>query len=237
VITVCGKIQADTLTVAVAANFAETLESIVAGFEQAHPHSVVLVRGSSGRHYAQIVNGAPFDLFFSADSVRVQQLVVDQLVSPGQTMTYAIGQLVLWSPASEPGTDIALQLQGARFKRLSMANPRLAPYGQAALEVLQGLDLTGVIKTQQIVRGVNVAQAYQFIATGNAELGFVALSQVVQEPLSQYWRVPQELYTPIKQELAVLKDSIASKAFLDYLASSEARALILLQGYQLPGND
>lgn len=236
-ITVCGKIQADTLTVAVAANFAETLESIVAGFEQAHPHSVVLVRGSSGRHYAQIVNGAPFDLFFSADSVRVQQLVVDQLVSPGQTMTYAIGQLVLWSPASEPGTDIALQLQGARFKRLSMANPRLAPYGQAALEVLQGLDLTGVIKTQQIVRGVNVAQAYQFIATGNAELGFVALSQVVQEPLSQYWRVPQELYTPIKQELAVLKDSIASKAFLDYLASSEARALILLQGYQLPGND
>lgn len=236
-ITVCGKIQADTLTVAVAANFAETLESIVAGFEQAHPHSVVLVRGSSGRHYAQIVNGAPFDLFFSADSVRVQQLVVDQLVSPGQTMTYAIGQLVLWSPASEPGTDIALQLQGARFKRLSMANPRLAPYGQAALEVLQGLDLTGVIKTQQIVRGVNVAQAYQFIATGNAELGFVALSQVVQEPLSQYWRVPQGLYTPIKQELAVLKDSIASKAFLDYLASSEARALILLQGYQLPGND
>lgn len=236
-ITVCGKIQADTLTVAVAANFAETLESIVAGFEQAYPHSVVLVRGSSGRHYAQIVNGAPFDLFFSADSVRVQQLVVDQLVSPGQTMTYAIGQLVLWSPASEPGTDIALQLQGARFKRLSMANPRLAPYGQAALEVLQGLDLTGVIKNQQIVRGVNVAQAYQFIATGNAELGFVALSQVVQEPLSQYWRVPQGLYTPIKQELAVLKDSIASKAFLDYLASSEARALILLQGYQLPGND
>ena len=229
-----GKTHADTLIVAVASNFAETLESIVEGFEQAQPHNVTLVRGSSGRHYAQIVNGAPFDLFFSADSARAQQLVSDRLITADKVVVYAIGQLALWAPASKSAMEIELQLQDTSFERLSMANPKLAPYGQAAIEVLENLGLEQIIKNQQIVTGGNVAQAYQFIATGNAELGFVALSQLVQQPASQVWRVPQALYEPITQEMAVIKESIASKAFLDYLAGSEAQAIILQYGYKLP---
>jgi len=233
VIAPIGKSNADTLTVAVASNFAETLKDIVAEFEKTQSHTVALVRGSSGRHYAQIINGAPFDLFFSADSARVQQLVEDERVSPDMASIYAIGQLALWSPALGSASDITLLLQSANFDRLSIANPKLAPYGQAAVEVLESLGLS-TLQPGQIVTGENVAQAYQFVATGNADLGFVALAQLIGTPESQYWKVPQALYKPITQELAVLSDSLAIRAFLDYLGSPEAQAIILQQGYKLP---
>ena len=228
------QIHADTLTVAVASNFAETLEAIAEEFERDQSHKLILVRGSSGRHFAQVVNGAPFDLFFSADSTRVQRLVTDGVVPKERVRPYAIGQLALWAPGMDLAANIEAKLKSIGFNRLSIANPRLAPYGQAANEVLESLGLTGVIEAQKIITGENVAQAFQFVASGNVEMGFVALSQVIVDRENQYWKVPQELYRPITQELAVIKESVASKAFLDYLDGTKARNIILQHGYRLP---
>ncbi|MBL4820725.1 MAG: molybdate ABC transporter substrate-binding protein [Gammaproteobacteria bacterium] len=227
-------LHADTLTVAVASNFAETLEVIVSEFERQEPHRVTLVRGSSGRHYAQIINGAPFDLFFSADSARPDRLVSEQRVPADAVSVYAIGQLVLWAPELSSAADIKLGLQQQAFNRLSIANPRLAPYGRAALEVLENLGLDSLIQNSRVVMGENIAQAFQFVATGNADMGFVALSQVISGEKNRYWPVPQTLYQPIAQQLAVIRPSPATQVFLDYLSGPRAREIILQRGYKLP---
>ncbi|MCP5346223.1 MAG: molybdate ABC transporter substrate-binding protein [Pseudomonadales bacterium] len=228
--------RADTLTVAVAANFAETLETLVAQFEKTSPHRVRLVRGSSGRHFAQIVNGAPFELFFSADASRPAELVARLGLPADRLRTYARGRLVLWGPGQGSAEQVEQSLRDGTFKTLAIANPRLAPYGQAAVETLQALGLGDLLEngTGRVVRGENVAQTYQYVATGNAELGFVAQSQVLAAGNSAWWLVPESLYQPIIQQLVVLQDSPAGRELLDFLATPQAAAQIEAAGYGLP---
>ena len=231
-----GIIKADTLTVAVASNFAETLEQLVIEFERDSSHQVRLVRGSSGRHYAQIINGAPFDLFFSADAERPTRVLGELGLPADRLYSYALGKLVLWGSDLESAAAAQNQLESGNFETLAIANPRLAPYGQAALECLQAVGLGNLIERQPglVVRGENVAQAYQFVATGNADLGFVALSQVLSASESVYWLVPEAFYQPIVQKLIVLRKTDASLALIRFLQSNQARQIIRQAGYDLP---
>lgn len=228
--------RADTLTVAVASNFAETLVTLASQFELQSGHQVRIVRGSSGRHFAQIVNGAPFDLFLSADARRPEELISRLALPKDRLQTYALGRLVVWAPAVNSGQRAQEQLTGLQIETLAMANPRLAPYGQAALEALEALNLLGRIEAGAIrlVRGENVAQAYQFVATGNAQLGFVALSQVLAAGSGAYWLVPEHHYQPIVQQLVILRDNEISRDFLTFLATPAARSSIESAGYGLP---
>jgi molybdate transport system substrate-binding protein len=232
------KISADTITVAVASNFAETLEAISTKFEQQFPHDVVLVRGSSGRHFAQIVNGAPFDVFLSADTRRPQALVDAEVVENSKVKPYAIGRLALWSSIPTANKLPRERLVEGDFNHLAIANPRLAPYGKAAMEVLENIGLASLIQSSSentLVYGENVAQAFQFVSTDNAELGFVALSQVINSvPDEEYWQVPADLHAPIVQSLAQLTDTEAVKQFLNFLTGSEGSLLLRQQGYLLP---
>jgi len=234
--SVAPLLRADTLTVAVASNFAETLEALVSEFERHSPHRITLVRGSSGRHYAQIINGAPFDLFFSADSERPEALRQALNLPSGRVRSYALGRLVLIGANSQPDAVLRERLKGNEFNVLAIANPRLAPYGQAAVETLQALGLWAALEKQpgRLVRGENVAQAYQFVATGNADLGFVALSQVLGTDIAAYWLIPDEFYAPIDQQLVILRDSEASLALVDFLTGEAASSIIAEAGYALP---
>ncbi len=228
--------RADTLTVAVAANFAETLDRLVVDFEKSSSHRVRVVRGSSGRHFAQIVNGAPFDLFFSADARRPAELVERLSLPASRLRSYALGRLVLWAPAAASSEVVERILKSRDFQTLAIANPRLAPYGQAAVETLQSLGLNEVLQpgVGQLVRGENVAQTYQFVATGNAQIGFVALSQVLAAGNRGYWLVPDSHYQPIVQQLVILRDTRAGRELLDFLATPAARSRIEEAGYGLP---
>jgi molybdate transport system substrate-binding protein len=222
---------ADTVRVAVAANFIAAMKEIAAGFEQATGHSAVLSFGSTGKLYTQIVNGAPFALFLAADQKR-PKLLEDAGKASGR-FTYATGRLVLWS--TKPGFLDAggKVLFGDAFNRLAIANPKTAPYGAAAMEVLDSLGLRSEL-TPRLVRGDSIAQTYQFVATGNAEVGFVSLSQVVQNPAGSCWDVPQAFYTPIRQDAVLLErgtDQPAAPALLDYLKGPKARAIIERFGY------
>ena len=233
-----SQVYSDSITVAVAANFAETLEAISAQFEQLTGHQVRLVRGSSGRHYAQIVNGAPFDLFFSADTSRPAALVDAQVVETSAVKPYAIGQLALWSPVLEL-TDTPVELlHSGEYRHLAIANPRLAPYGRAAEEVLSNIGLSSLLNAENqptTVLGENVAQAYQFVASGNAELGFVALSQVQGvSPQEQVWLVPQALHSPITQALVILNGSPPVQQLVDFIYSSQVASLLQQHGYLIP---
>lgn len=227
---------ADTLTVAVASNFAETLEQLATEFERDSPHRLRLVRGSSGRHFAQIVNGAPFDLFFSADAERPRRLLSELGYSADRLYSYATGRLVLWGSELESAASAPQMLHSGAFDSIAIANPRLAPYGQAALESLEAMDLKRLLDERpgKVVRGENVAQAYQFVTSGNADLGFVALSQVLHAGASNYWIVPENYYQPILQQLLVLRESDASKELIRWLASDKARLIIEQAGYGLP---
>lgn len=224
---------AETLQVAVASNFKNTMESLAQDFEQRHGQKLLIASGSTGKHYAQIINGAPFDLFFAADVRRPGLLEAKQMIVPGTRFTYAIGKLILWSP--EPGyVDSRGEiLKNGDYRRLAIANPRLAPYGLAARQVLQQLNLYDAL-SPRLVRGENIAQAYQYVATGNAQLGFVALSQLQQPGRSipgSWWRVPASLYSPIEQQAVQLREHPAAGAFLDYLKSDAARTIIQAYGY------
>jgi len=230
------KTNADTLTVAVASNFAETLQLLATEFERNSSHRLRLVRGSSGRHFAQLINGAPFDVFFSADTERPGRLL-DELGLPADRLhSYALGQLVVWGPGIESEQATQRKLETGDFASLAIANPRLAPYGQAALESLQSMGLWSALEDQpgKVVRGENVAQTFQFVATENAELGFVALSQVLSTDQAVYWRVPEQFYQPILQQLVVLRESAASLALIRFLESSQAQEIMLQAGYGLP---
>jgi len=231
-----SRVYADTLTVAVAANFAETLEVLARDFEQQSVHRLRLVRGSSGRHFAQIVNGAPFELYFSADAARPAELRARLDLRADSLRTYAQGRLVLWGPQAGSEAQIRARLEAGQFDRLALANPRLAPYGQAAVETLDSLGLAALLTSRatDIVRGESVAQAYQFVATANAALGFVAYSQVKHHNNSEFWLVPEVLHEPIVQQLLVVRDTPAVRQFLAYLESPRARRLILEAGYGVP---
>lgn len=229
--------RAAEVSVAVAANFAAPLKRIAAAFEQHSGHRVLSAVGSTGSLYAQVVHGAPFQVFLSADQKTIARLESEGHAVAGSRYTYATGRLALWS--AQPGLvdDRAEVLRSARFQRLAIANPKLAPYGAAALEALDQLGLRGALQPR-IVQGENIAQVHQFIASGNAQLGFVALSQVVQEGRptgGSVWVVPTGLHAPLKQDAALLKrgaDSGAARAFLEFLRSDAARAIIRAHGYE-----
>jgi molybdate transport system substrate-binding protein len=225
--------QADTALIAVAANFAKPAERLIQGFAAESGHQIEVSTGSTGNLAAQIRNGAPFTLFLSADERRPAELEAEGLAVAGSRFTYAVGKLVLWGP--DPRwvvIDPATSLNDPELKRLAIANPELAPYGRAAEEVLTALGVWEAVEPK-LVRGEDIAQTYQFVASGNAELGFVALSQVLDASGSR-WDVPQDLYTPIRQQAALLKrgeGNAAAKAFLDYLRSEPAREILRAAGY------
>ncbi len=226
-----GGARAAQTTIAVAANFTEPAREIAAAFEKASGHEAALSFGSSGQFYTQITQDAPFQVFLSADDERPKKLLKDGLAVPGSVFTYAIGKLVLWSK------DAALvkgesSLKAAKFAKLSVANPTAAPYGAAAIETLKALGLYETLRPR-IVQGNSIGQAFQFIDSGNAELGFVALSQIANSGGSR-WAVPQDLYTPIRQDAVLLKKGAgneAATAFLAFLKGPEARAIIQKYGY------
>ena len=218
--------------VAVAANFADAAKEIAVTFKAKTGHEAVLSFGSSGQLLAQIQQGAPFKVFLSADEGRPKALVAEGRALSDTRFTYAIGKLVLWSknPAFVNG-EATLQAQA--FSKIAIANPAAAPYGVAALEVLASLKLNDALKSK-IVMGNSISQTYQFIDTGNAELGFVALSQLVGQTGGSRWLVPQALYAEIRQDAVLLRlgeRDEAAKAFLAFLKSSEARAIIEKFGY------
>ena len=237
--------QAEIITVAVASNFILPIKALVEEFEKASNHRVNLAFGSSGKLYAQILNGAPYHLFFSADQIKPQTLESDGLVVESTRYTYALGKLALLkSPyLGEKDTPEELLL-GGDFSRLAIANPRVAPYGQASLEVLAAMNVPEPAQGQ-IVRGENISQAYQFVSSGNVELGFVALSQLTKEFAgnsdqkggpNSYWIVSEELYSPIRQDMVILKsaeNSPAARSFYEWIKSDKAQMMIQSFGYGL----
>jgi molybdate transport system substrate-binding protein len=219
--------------VAVAANFAEPARAIAAAFTKATGHTANLSFGSSGQFYSQIVRGAPFDVFLSADAERPAKAEAEGYAVPSTRFTYAVGRLVLYSKT--PGLASAITLKTQRFDKLAIADPTAAPYGQAAVETLRKLGVYEAVKPK-IVQGASIAQAYQFVSTGAAELGFVALSQVVGEPQNLRWTVPAENHAPIVQQAVLLKTGAsnpAATAFLNFLKSPNAIGIIKRYGYEV----
>ena len=231
--------RADEVVVAVAANFAGPMVVLAEGFAVATGHRVKTTVGSTGKFYSQIVAGAPFEVLLAADDETPQKLVNDGRAVAGSQFSYAIGQLALWS--AQPGfvDDQGAVLASGRFAWLAIANPKLAPYGRAARQVLAARGLEQAL-APRLVTAESIAQAYQFIATGNAELGFVALSQVAvpgKPLLGSVWRVPTTLYGEIRQDAVLLKlgeHRPAAAALLAYLKTAPARAVIRSYGYGLP---
>jgi molybdate transport system substrate-binding protein len=236
---VCGAFSAsasaEEIRVAVATNFATAMDELVVAFEAASEHTVVVSAGSTGTHYTQIKNGAPFELFFAADVERPALLEADGDAVQGSRFTYAIGRVALWSPRAGFVDADGRVLETASFRHLAIANPDLAPYGAAAREVLERRGLWETLQGR-IVQGQDIGQAYSFVHTGNAELGFVAYSQIVRgdAPVEgSVWLVPAELHTPIEQQAVLLEDTPAARAFLDFVKGPDARAIIRRFGYGL----
>jgi molybdate transport system substrate-binding protein len=230
-----GAALAGETKVAVAANFTDAAKAIAARFKARTGHEATLSFGSSGQFYTQIANGAPYEVFLSADVERPQRAETEGLAVPGSRFTYATGRLVLFS--KEPGLvdGRGAVLAKGKFEKLSLADPKTAPYGQAAVETLTRRKLYDGLKPK-IVTGGSITQAYQYVQTGAAELGFVALSQVVDEKGGSRWLVPAGDHTPIEQQAVLLKsgaNSAAAKAFLTFLKSGEAKAIIRRYGYEV----
>ena len=228
--------QAGEVHVAVAANFAAPMARIAESFTAATGHAVKLSSGATGKFYSQIVAGAPFELLLAADDETPNRLVDEGHAVAASRFTYATGRLVLWS--ATPGFVDAqgMVLASGRFAHLAIASPKVAPYGRAAMEVLRARGLTDTLAAK-LVTGESIAQAFKFVATGNAELGFLALSQV-QVPgkpsTGSMWRVPETLHTPIRQDAVLLKTGAANPAataLLDHLKSPAVRDLIRAYGY------
>ena len=227
--------RAAEVRVAVAANFTEAAREIAGAFQKRTGHSAVLSFGASGPLLTQIQQGAPFEVLLSADRERPEQAVAQGLGVADSRFTYAIGKLVLWSKGADFVHGEAT-LKAGKFSKLALANPETAPYGAAAIEVLKALGLHPAL-APKLVQGNNIAQAFQFIDTGNAELGFVALSQLAGNSGGSRWLVPQNLYTPIRQDAVLLESgasNAAASAFLTFLKGPQARALIEKYGYELP---
>lgn len=227
---------AESFKVAVASNFKPAMESLVRVFEERTRHDASVSYGSTGKHYAQLVNGAPFDLFLSADSGRVQRLEESGKSIPDSRFTYAVGKLVLWGPNAGFKREGGFALQGDGFRFLAIANPRTAPYGRAAEQTLRRMQLWETLQSR-IVRGENVAQAFAYVRSGNADMGLLAMSQVTgteEIDPGSIWVVPQEFYEPIEQQAVLLTLNQAAQAFVEFLRGSEAGAIITAYGYALP---
>ena len=237
-LTFAGSALGEQVQVAVAANFSAPLPTLAKGFENATGHHLVAAYGATGQLYAQIRNGAPFEVFLAADDITPAKLESEGLGVAGSRFTYAIGTLALWSPMEGYVDDQGAVLKTNQFRHLAIANPKTAPYGLAATQVLAKLGLTEAVQGK-LVTGQSIAKALHFISTGNAELGFVALSQVYQDgqlSSGSAWIVPAELHSPIKQDALILKQgehNPAAAAFIDYLKGEKAAAIIQSYGYTL----
>lgn len=233
--------KAEQVIAAIAANFAGTIKQLEPIFECETGHDLITSFASTGTLYAQIHNGAPFDVFLSADKQYAQQLISDELAVKNSLFIYAIGQLILWSSDANLIDDQGETLSDANratkgIQRIALANPKTAPYGRAAAQTLAALSLSESTQ-DQLVTGQNVAQAFQFVVSGNAQIGFIAESQFLALPNADRgsrWEIPPDLYLPIEQAAVKLgrsKDNIAAQAFLDFLKSPEATAIIGASGY------
>jgi len=226
-------VMADAIRIAVASNFSEPAREIAARYQQRSGQQLILIFGATGKHYAQIKHGAPFDIFFAADARRPRLLEEEGVAIAGSRFTYARGRLVLWSPREGFVDKQGRVLETKQFTRLAIANPKLAPYGRAAQEVLQAKGLWNALR-QRMVRGENISQTYQFVKSGNAEMGFVAYSQILRsnQPIAgSYWLIPQTLYQPIEQQVVLLKDNSTIRDFIAYVQGSEAQTIIRTYGY------
>lgn len=224
--------HAGSVRVAVAANFTDAAREIGARFEAAAGHQVVFSFGATGQLYTQIVQGAPFEVFLAADQARPAKAVKKGIAVPGSRFTYATGSIVLFSKDRNfvAGADT---LRSGKFTRIAIANPVTAPYGAAAVQAMRALGVYDAL-VSRIVQGNNIAQAYQFVETGNAELGFVALSQVVRHNEGSRWIVPADLHAPIAQDAVLLMrgvDRDAAQAFVAFLKGPQARAVKEKYGY------
>ncbi|WP_051235751.1 molybdate ABC transporter substrate-binding protein [Marinimicrobium agarilyticum] len=230
---------AEDIHVAVASNFTAPMNDIAAAFERESTHRVVLSSGSSGKFYAQIRNGAPFQVFLSADQAKPQALAQEGWTVDDTRFTYALGALALWSRDPKRIDPQGQVLREGNFNKLALANPRLAPYGVASVEVLEALALVEATRSRW-VQGENIAQTYQFVHTGNADIGFVALSQVMRDGAlkgGSAWRVPPHHHNPIRQDAVLLKrgaDSEGATALWRFLQSDTAQRIIESYGYRLP---
>ena len=229
-------LHAEEINIAVAANFTDVTRELIPMFEKASGYRVKASFGSTGKLYAQIEHGAPFEVFLAADSERPQKAEKAGLAVAGSRFTYARGQLVLWSPQEDAFSNGEDYLKAHTFQHAAMANPKTAPYGLAAQQVLQHLGVWQQVRSK-MVRGDSIAQTFQFTATGNAEVGFVAYSQVkAWNNKGSLWLIPADYYAPIEQQAVLLqkgKDSAAARAFVGFLKSSDARQRIADYGYGL----
>jgi molybdate transport system substrate-binding protein len=232
----CPTGHAAEVRVAVAANFAAPLVAMTEGFEKSTGHTLKISAGATGKFYTQIKAGAPFDVLLAADTSTPRRLVQEGLAVAGSHFNYANGRLVLWSATPGLVDQGGGVLSSGAFKHLAIANPQTAPYGQAAVQVMQALGLVATLKPKWVV-GESVAQAYQFVFTGNAELGFVALSQLPRHAPAQagsHWLVPAALHDPIQQDAVILlagAKNPAASALMAYLKSDAAKQVLLSFGY------
>ena len=219
-------------TVAVASNFIEPARALVADFRQREAIDIRLVSGSTGKLFSQIENGAPFAAFLAADQERPQRLIANGTAAAGSLFTYARGRIALWDPNG--GELGPATLRQARFRHLAIAQPELAPYGRAAMDTLRALELAGPL-ADRLVFGESVGQTFAFVATGNAELGFVAVAQLEALPAAERgssWQPPRSLYAPVLQDAVLIDaESAAARAFLAYLRSDAAAAILARYGY------
>jgi molybdate transport system substrate-binding protein len=237
-LSVATSVRAEDVQVAVAANFTVPMEKIAEGFAKDTGHKAVLAFGATGKFYAQIKNGAPFEVLLGADDTTPTKLEQEGSAVRGSHFTYAIGKLVLWS--AKPGVVDAKGevLRKGNFAHIALANPKTAPYGAAAVEALTKLKLLDAW-TPKFVLGENITQAYQFVSSGNAELGFVALSQVIKDGKiteGSAWIVAPDLYSPLRQDAVVLipgKGKPGAAALMEYLKGAKAKAVIQSFGYTL----
>jgi molybdate transport system substrate-binding protein len=240
---VCATVKAEEVTVAVAANFTAPMQKIAQAFEQDTGHKALLAFGATGKFYAQIKNGAPFAVLLSADDETPTRLEKEGVAVAGTRFTYAVGRLALWSKNASLVDDkgqvlLSNATDKNSFKKLAIADPKLAPYGAAAMEVLDRLGVIAKVRPK-LVQADSIGQAFQFVMTENAELGFVALSQIsIDGRITQgsAWVVPQNLYTPLKQDAVLLplgKNNAAALALMKYMRTDRAQAIIRAYGYTL----
>jgi molybdate transport system substrate-binding protein len=230
---------ANEVRVAVASNFERPMQRIAADFEKDTGHQAVVVTGSTGALFAQIENGAPFEVLLAADRATPERLEAEGLAVARSSFVYALGVLVLWSAQSGYVDGAGAVLKTGDFQHLAIANPKLAPYGAAAMEALGALGLLDALRPR-LVQGESIAQTHLFVATGNAELGFISLSQIAPPDApapGSFWIVPAQLYAPLEQEAALLKkgaDNLAARALCGYLSAPKARETMHALGYGLP---
>ena len=238
VVTCLGTAHAGEVQVAVAANFAGPMEKLAEQFQRDTGHKAVVASGATGKFYAQIRNGAPFEVLLSADDETPARLEAEGQVVAKSRFTYAVGRLVLWSAKANYVDAAGAVLKTGDFTHLAIANPKTAPYGAAAVAVINKLGLTARLQPR-LVQGENIAQAFQFASTGNAELGFVAQAQVWRDgkfTAGSGWIVPAIMHAPIRQDAALLTRGAknpAAQALLDYLRTDKAKALIRAYGYEV----